>query len=887
MHDPCPALYSPTYIQRSPFMDASTAAVASSDANKSGTTAAHALIAALSRTVTRTHDDEQMLTLIRRFLACSPSHTHRAKICNDLAHGLWSRWERMSDELALATHIEVQTELLDSSPSGHADRATLCGCLAVLLKLRFEQTGDGATLDRVIELHKEALALRPAGHPERAASCGELAVSLNARFRQTGDVDTLGESIRLLQEALTLRPDGHPDRAGLCNNYAVALHAVFDQTGDLAALDESIKIHTEALVLRPAGHPDRARACNNLASSIGKRFEQTGEGALLDQAIQLEREALALRSVGHPDRAIASNNLARSLVIRFQQTGDSALITEATCLLQDVLAMPHVGYQHRVAASMTLASCLETRSGQSGDPALMLKAVRLYRDARDLLSVENPTRADACSGLATLLRTRFQQTGDRSFMDEALQLSREALAVKNAGYDSQGHSRINFSALLLEYMHRFGIDQKLLAEGSDRIAEALALCPRGHPNRWSCVMQRAKLALLRKDYTAVVCDLNEILRSPSRNVPTLLMQTLPLVTLMSLRVTSTGDRYLLLEAYKSAVELLGLVSGLALDYSTQLQLVNGGAEFGSGAYMLANTLNELETGLWLLEQARGIIWSHTLQLRNPPLSRVPDDLALQMHNLLEEMGLEGAQSSLGSSGPSRRFMLKRDLMHEQRSRLQQILGDIRRRPGLDDFMRGPDGHTLLEAAANNPVVVLIANHIDCHALIMRTSTAPLIDILLDIDAPALHDLTFTSRTSQNRGAPLDDDDIQRAMGISKRMSASYATLAKLWRAVVKPVINFLQLDVSSLSSVSTTAWSDNCLFLEIPGTVKASNPLVSHRRVCVCPRARSRYLSRPQARVLCRLRGFVIHTNLGRAFASPAGLANICNSANQAGDSRS
>jgi hypothetical protein len=92
--------------------------------------------------------------------------------------------------------------------------------------------------------------------------------------------------------------------------------------------------------------------------------------------------------------------------------------------------------------------------------------------------------------------------------------------------------------------------------------------------------------------------------------------------------------------------------------------------------------------------------------------------------------------------------------------------------------------------------VLVAYGKACHALIIKSTHEPLVDISLDIDATTLQSLTFMTSAPQQRGSSLDPTEDIRAMGISKRISGSHTILARLWRTVAKPVIAHLNLEVS-------------------------------------------------------------------------------------------
>jgi hypothetical protein len=201
-------------------------------------------------------------------------------------------------------------------------------------------------------------------------------------------------------------------------------------------------------------------------------------------------------------------------------------------------------------------------------------------------------------------------------------------------------------------------------------------------------------------------------------------------------------------------------------------------------------------GLQLLERARGVIWLQAVHMRHPPLDNVPPTLAKRLQVLLRNMGVGDRPRSPNTSSPlviDASLLPQRDVMYEQRSQLQQILREIRAFPGLSSFMQAPDLSELMTIAARNPVVVLVAWTSRCRALVITSPTEPLVNIALpDINIQMLQDLSFTGVGSQQRGSPSDGE--RGGIHRFRQRSTFCKGLARLWRAVVKPIL--LQLGIS-------------------------------------------------------------------------------------------
>jgi hypothetical protein len=116
-------------------------------------------------------------------------------------------------------------------------------------------------------------------------------------------------------------------------------------------------------------------------------------------------------------------------------------------------------------------------------------------------------------------------------------------------------------------------------------------------------------------------------------------------------------------------------------------------------------------------------------------------------------------------------------------------------------MRGPSYESLVKSASAHPVAVLIPGEDSCHALIIKPlDEAPSFIVLKNIARSDLERFQRSSATSQTRGSASEsENDLNdRGIGIDKqkRRSTVIQMLAKMWKAVVKPVIEYLGMDVS-------------------------------------------------------------------------------------------
>jgi hypothetical protein len=799
---------------------------------------------------------EEMVTLEREALALRPAgHRLRAISCNNLAVSLGKHYKVTGISDLLHEMITLHCEALALRPAGHALRPSSCSNLANALRARYEMTGSSDLLDKTITLHREALALRPAGHPDRSISCNNLASALQARYDVTGSSDVLNETITLHREALALRPAGHSDRPSSYNNLAAALHTRYEVTGGSDLLDEIITLHRKALDLRPAGHPDRSISCNNLANALQTRYMVTGSSDLLDETIALHREALVLRPAGHPHRSMSCNNLAATLQTRYEVTGGSDLLDEAITLQREVLALHPAGHLHRATSCSNLAAALQTRYEMTGSSDLLDETIALHREALALRPAGHPDRSMSCNNLANALHTRYKVIGSSDLLDEAITLWRKALHLCPAGHPDHAMSCSNLAAALQE-RYRVTGSSDLLNESIMLDREALALRPTGHPDRASSCHSVADHLLQRFKNTQDVTVIEEALvlarESAASWSPSSSWRALSVLCRIHLEsdsphfAISTATQYLsqssalypdntalflavmqaslsllwvrhrdwtadvavvLLNVYSNLVDRLSRMTGFALDATSQLEGLKSARSFGSDACMAALLSGRSSQAIEQIDHAHGVIWAQALHQRDPQLQDLPKSLASELETLLRAVSVPTSKVAPIPSDPATRHLSPDDVRHQQNSRIQTILTEVRAMPGLERFMLGRTYAQLRETAREHPVVVLASAHGFVYALIIRNSVQEHPDeIRLKVSSDHLARLRRTATQAGLRARHVMRDvevESDRQMRPGRFKDTALGTLAELWNEIVKPVLEHLQLMVRIWSTCLT------------------------------------------------------------------------------------
>jgi tetratricopeptide (TPR) repeat protein len=695
--------------------------------------------------------------------------------------------------------MEEAFQLYDSE--GHRP-SSLCYQLALIFHDAFKLTGNIGWLDHAIQLYRELLSMQPKGHKHRYSSLYALGRALRAHSENTGRPEHLEETIQLQREALSLQPEGQDSWHLSCHSLSLSLRALYKYTRQYMHLEEAIRLREQALDLYPEDHPHRTRACNQLALVLLTQFRYTGDGPVLDRAIGRIRKGLEMLPVDDPFLYASYRALGRALVARFAQTGDHAVLKETIEQYRQALALTPKGHSGRYWSCMGLARSLcmlFQATTKAMQPSPLVEAIELYREALDLHSAAEGIKDKVYYSLAESLSARFSETEDDAIGREALQFHQKALDLRR-----EGHRQRNMSCYALAKCLRglFPKDRgSKAAEVLELLNEALRLGTRADPLCWRIRLGRAEVLLSLNRHESAIADLHNVLSSPQHDIPELLTESLKLLALISLDDVSSTHLKDLLLTHNNALDLLFVSTGFALDRSSQLQRVAGGTNIGARAFAISRRMDDLPAGLAVLERARGMIWSQALHTRNPQLDGVPPDLQKKLQDILRATSLtqsgEWDSEDVESSYESETLFSTQDVLHQQHSQLQRVISDIRHLPDLGDFMRGPNAQTLSSAATKNTVIVLVADEIKCHALVIRSPDEPMSTISLDITACALQELTHEASASSRRGThtfPTEDDRLGlRAR--PKARSSFHAKLAKVWRIIVKPVIGHLQLGV--------------------------------------------------------------------------------------------
>ncbi|KAJ7108308.1 CHAT domain-containing protein [Mycena epipterygia] len=770
-------------------------------------------------------DLNEAIKLYREALALAPN---RGAFLNNLANAVHTRFEQQGDPKDIDEAIELHREALTLRAPSHPAHSASLNNLAKAIQTRFEQRGDPKDIDEAIELYRGALSFHALVHPAKAKYLCNLADALRTRFEYQGDPRDINEAIELYREASALP---HLVKGMFLGGLANALQTRFDQNGDSGDIDEAIELHREAVCLQSPHDPNHSGALNNLATAITKKFDQKGDSRDLNEAIELFREALALCAPAHPARSAALNNLANAIHTRFEWQGDPNDIDEATELHREALALRAPPHPDHSASLNNLAKALQRRFMQRGYSKDNEEAIELHRMALSLLTPPHPARRSSLNNLGHALYMKFQQHGDSKQIDEAIELHREALTLCTPQHPHRNAS-LSFLAIAVHTRFEQRGDPRDIEEAIDLYNEALALCVPPHPDRAaSCTLLSVCLETKYK-YSKHSGDLDQActLSEEAISYLTSSPRTCFLHACYWAFTAHQHSHSSALPAYHATIELLPQLAALHLDLHSRQEILSTAQDqdtsLASKAAACAVGLAQFDTAVEFLEASRSVFWSQALQLRKPfeVLATIQPDLYVKITDLarqLEKASLRDTARDLLTNTQHQAISIESEGRHFRRlnEEWEEVIKICRLLPGLEDFMRPKGMDALKQAALSGPVIILTGIDSAYVALIVTLSekvqclrlpelTFPKIDLLADLSRglsnPAFDFDTFVATTRENGNHPQDLLELEARLSGGQEGYINVnpddifrELLADLWRNIVKPVLNALNLEKSA------------------------------------------------------------------------------------------
>ncbi|MFG1608125.1 CHAT domain-containing protein [Actinoplanes sp. NPDC049265] len=645
------------------------------------------------------------------------------------------------------------------------------------------QSGYGETLlaagrtEAAVLAHRAAVAATPPDAPERAVRQILLAEAL---LRWDRPPATRDEARALLEEARTALPAAHRYQSRV----AAALIAATAPTGPPPATaeealeryrrDGELDLLTYAITgLRRRG--DRSL----LGAALTLLYRRTGDPATLDEAIELlDRSPLELaealrlrvrRRGGRDDlrRALALARTAapgheRALAAIAVEVGaatqDSPAVREGVELFRTALRALPEDHPERPAAAAELSAALLLATDDDHAPeaaALALSAVRA-----------EPGRPEFATAAAQALHRVAAGGGPPGTRRRAAELARVAVAATPEGHP--------------ERPDRLGVLARILEAGTGPLDEAVAAAetwaaatPPGHP-QWDAA--RTTVARLLAARAVATGDAPEMLAARIELAAVAAHPDVPATERVRAAdqwatVSLTlGDRDGAVRAYDQAIALLPVTARRSLTRGDRERHLGAFAGLASRAAAVALDAGDPGLALRWLEQGRGVLLDQALGPSRPAVAG--PERAAEFAALVDALDPDPAES------PARSAQRRRDLQE----RLDELVAEIRRRPGGAEFLAPPTAADLIARCAGRPVVLINVADTRTDALLL-SGPAPRVIRLpgAELGAVRAQAGTFRVALAATREGPVADR-------VAAQRSVS-ALLVWLWDTIARPVLD--------------------------------------------------------------------------------------------------
>lgn len=538
----------------------------------------------------------------------------------------------------------------------------------------FEYRQDREDLDEATRASREAAESTAPGDPALPARQANLAQVLLERFAWRWQVADLDEAFTAATAAAGAVPAGHPARGPCLSALALAHASRFSHTGDLDHLDQAIAVGWQAVHAAPDGHPGQAGCLSNLGGALHRRYETVGDTQALDQAIDLHRRAVEATSAG-ARRPRFLNNLGNALRSRFAVAGQQADIQASiTVLGEAVAAAPstETGRAGYVAdLGLSLAAAADQGTGPSG---VDLAITTLEREA-GTIGDDHPLRHVYFAAVGVAWRACWGATSDDGALQNAITWFGKAAEAAPSGHPHHAEHLTSLGAALLSRFERTGdIQTGWQALAHSKTAAATSTAP---------AFTRALAA---------------------RN--------------WGQAAASLGEAHEAAEGFASAVNLLDTVAWRGVRRGDQERQLARFVALASDAAAWALEAGQPERAVELLEQGRGVLLAQSLhqRARHHDLVQAAPGLAADLDAV--ERAVDQLTAASGKLTADAGDQARRAELTAQRDAL---LGQIRQRPGLADFLLPPEFTNLRDAATEGPVVITNVSRYRCDALTITTS----------------------------------------------------------------------------------------------------------------------------------------------------------------------
>lgn len=677
------------------------------------------------------------------------THPKRAELHAELAGALLRLFEQSADTSVLREAITACRTALARTPADHPESERRNQDLRRLLSHLFTTTTDfdPRDLDRALRWSypwtTDLDGASPAD-PAWPACLSELASALLLEYQRSDALPALRDAVRTARRVVALTPAPDPALGRYQASLAEVLWMLSGPDGDLELLDEASAMVRESLRGVRRENEDRAARLNLLALILKRRYELTGDVLALRDAAEIGREAVSNPSRTRQDAASFKANLADELRMLSERTSDLAMARESVLFAREAVADLRADDPEWAAAQAVLGSSLTHLAERAGDAQATADAVREIRKAVVATAVGHPDYLPRLNVLFRALMNQHAESKGPAVLGQALDVARDLVGTAPTDHPERGKYLSHLSVALREaYLGGNGNALQALNDSIEFAKQAVAGTPPNHPDRAACLSSLS--ALLRLSYERTQ-DPHLLRASIPPNSAIAKMSGAS----VSQRITAAqgaADADLHLGLVRHATAMIRLAAQLLpqlglrdVDRADREHRVGVASRLPATAAAAAIAAGAPGYAVELLEQTRGVVFAGTLDTREDvaDLGAAAPDLLPRFQRIRSEINAADHEISLPSFGEhrdatgrhSRELAARRTSLNRQ---WDELLDQIRLRPGLAGFQRPTPIADLCRHADRGPVLYITADESRAHALIVRDDPS---EPVRTVDLPA-------------------------------------------------------------------------------------------------------------------------------------------------------
>ncbi|VDB83404.1 unnamed protein product [Peniophora sp. CBMAI 1063] len=685
-----------------------------------------------------------------------------------------------SEKIAAATAFAVYEESRDPA---HLDTAIALLQIAIELQLdpdvdlltklesrlwsRFQDQGKLADLESAIKVQERVVELTADDHSDKAAMLDTLSDWLLRRFQRLLSPADLQRAIKAKEHSIELTPDDPLHKPTMLDALG-DLHVLrYHHLGDLSDLERAIAAQQRALELSQGRHPDELEIMANLAAALGHRFERLGEPDDIQSAIEMGQRVIELTSNDDPDIPSRLDTLGLLYGLRYDHSDDldSEDVEHAVTSHRRAVALTPEGHSEKPNLLLHLGMALLDRFDAHEDVVDLDDALRAQERAIEILSATNSVAPSNLSTLGVSLNLHYDYSGDVHVLDLAITAHRRATRLMRDGDPSNVTYLYNLGCCLASQLH---VDP---SEGvfNEAISCFTAAASQRFGNSTERIRASRRAVLLHHDH-------------PEYSTPETKLLAFSL-------------------HFDIIPELVWLGHGVKRRFEESENL----GELVNQSVGEAIRTGNLPRAIEWLEAGRYLVWSQVLSLRSPldeverlrpDLSHTLRDIQAQLQQSVQMSFSRKLSFSLGKPDPAVLDHNKAADVHRNLAiEYDHVLAEIRRQPGLEDFMR-PKRFSAISSSLtllSGPVVFINAYGKRCDAVVMFPNRSPISVALSEltlVEAEKLRSVWsayLRQRNVRERATSFvsDDDDVDGLDGPVVRM------LEYTWTWVVSPILGSL------------------------------------------------------------------------------------------------